>query len=108
MPTSEIGVLRPSEKLAVPVRGSLDDVRRGEQIAVGCDHHGTAPAGRLAATGAAGDLQVGDARGHTLGHVDDRARVGVERRLGRGVVFHLHRSVEVDGELARLGARGAR
>jgi hypothetical protein len=77
----------------------LDDVRRGEHVAVGgYDNRAATPLGATA-PGAPSDAQVGDRGAQPLGHRRDGARVGVERLGVRKALISLGGLGPVDGAL---------
>ena len=87
-PTTAKRISRPSTNEALPLARALDDVRGGDQEAVGGDDDGAAAAHRRApAAHAPRDAQVGDARGEVAGDGGDDARVGVERLVVGGALF---------------------
>jgi hypothetical protein len=85
-----------------PAATALDDMRRGEQEAVGSDHDAGAGADGAAAPG---QPQVRHRGGHRLRHGGHHARVGVERLglVGEGHVSHLQNDSDCPRGLEHAG-----
>ncbi len=93
---ASVGERRPARGRAIG-----DDVRGGQQEAVGGEHDGAARAGRGAAAAAAlHDAQVRDRRGELLRDGDDDPRVRVERLRLLFERDPSHRLLQRDGDLS--------